>query len=51
MGEKGGTILILVTVVALFVILFSGKLAPAIDGKGDDVQTEIDGASTTTVSP
>jgi hypothetical protein len=51
MGEKIGTILLMVGVVVLFVVLFAGKIAPAVDGKGDDVITEIDGSSTTTIAP
>jgi hypothetical protein len=51
MGEKGGTILILVAVVSIFIFLIAGKLAPSIDAKGDEVITQVDGSSTTTVSP
>ncbi|MBU8732495.1 hypothetical protein KM915_20825 [Cytobacillus oceanisediminis] len=49
MGEKGGAILLLVGVVALFVFLVAGKVAPAIDAKGDEVITSVGGTSTTTV--
>lgn len=51
MGEKGGTILILVAVVALFVFLIAGKISPAINDKGDQVITEVSGTSTSTVNP
>lgn len=51
MGELGGKILILVAILALFVVLVVGKLSPSIDGKGDEVITEINGTSTDTVTP
>ncbi|HZH60506.1 MAG TPA: hypothetical protein VEY70_13210 [Metabacillus sp.] len=49
MGEKGGTLLIILAVVILFVVLISGKLLPAIDQKGDEIITEIRGTSTSTI--
>lgn len=49
MGEKGGALLLIVGVVALFVFLFAGKISPAIDAKGDAVITEIGTTSTSTV--
>lgn len=51
MGELSGKILILVAVVAVFVVLIAGKVNPAVNDKGDEVITQIDGSSTTTVAP
>lgn len=51
MSEKAGMILGLVAVVAIFVFLIAGKVSPAVNDKGDEVITQIDRTSTTTVSP
>jgi hypothetical protein len=51
MGEKIGTLILCACVLTIAVVLFIGKVAPAINTKGDTVITEINGVSTNTVKP
>jgi len=44
-----GAILLCVAVIALFVFLIAGKVSPAVNNKGDEIVSQIDGTSTSSV--